>query len=277
MLTGGNDMTNLKRIWLLMVIGCLLCAVIPGNAEASGSKGKEPAAEAVESGSEAIEPNTGESSTSEEKQAEKKAAVEDIEPEPEAAKVKELKDYFEKLQNNPEYYGDPKFRKKLKRHEYMRLIEYKPNFGKKVWVKGWKLSDIKKKLKVFGKKVKSRKYLLSALEIADEVAPYVDEQLKDTDIDYEVWAERFEEFGRTYVNPSKAGKEKTRFEIVDFQNGNFIVVQAKKPFKRKMAYFIAEDYDSIIKVLLDYKEYRDAKKAEAAASKSEKSQEEEEE
>jgi hypothetical protein len=175
-------------------------------------------------------------------------------PAPDPGKVKQLMEHFDSLQDKPQYYGDPKFRKKMKRHEYTPLIKYKPNFGKKVWVKGWKLKDIEKKMELFGEKNRIREFRLSALEVAEEVAPFIKDRLKDSEIDFEYWAERFEEFGRTYVNPSKAGKKKTYFQVADYQNGNFLVVQATKPFKRKMAYFISEDHDLIIKALLDFKE-----------------------
>lgn len=173
-------------------------------------------------------------------------------PVPDPAAVEELKQYFELLQKNSEYYADPKFRKKMTRHEYIDLIAYKPNFGKKIWLKGWTVEDIEKMIGLFGLKIGSKEYQLTALELTERVAPFVKKHLANSDINYDYWAERFEEFGRTYVNPSKAGKEKNYFQVADYQNGNYVVVHATKPFKRKMAYFISEDHDLIIKVLLRY-------------------------
>lgn len=234
-----------KTIFALVLLVCVLALPMFGLAQEA-----EKSAEAfMETAKQPVLPPAEETIETE---GEAGPGVEPAVPAPDPELVKQLKDYFYPLQNDPQYYADPKFRKKLKRHQFMPLIKYKPNFGKKVWVKGWTLKNLNKKIEWFGREIRAEEYKLSALEVADEMAPFVRKSLEGSDIDYEYWAERFEEFGRTYVNPSKAGKKETYFKVVDCQNGNYIVVQATKPFKRKMAYFIAEDYDLIIKVLLDY-------------------------
>ncbi len=180
---------------------------------------------------------------------------------PDEEKAQELKEYFEPLQDNPQYYVDRKMRKKAKPQDIKKLKDYKPNFGKKIWVKSWKSTDIKKKIALFGEKIRKRKFRVTAIEVAEDVAKYLTKELQGTNVDVELWARRIEEFGRTYVNPDNAGKKKCKIVVADYQNGNYLQIEATKSFKsKKMCYFIGEEYDVIIKTLLKYKTRKQRKK-----------------
>ncbi|MCK5687012.1 hypothetical protein KAJ27_22935 [bacterium] len=177
--------------------------------------------------------------------------------EPDTEKVQELKEYFEPLQDNPQYFVDRKMRKKANFQDVKKLKSYKPNFGKKIWVKSWEYKDIKKRMKLFGEKNRKRKFRVTAIEVAEDVAKYLTRELENTNVDVELWAKRIEEFGRTYVNPDNAGKKKCRIVVADYQNGNYLQIEATKSFKnKKMCYFIGEEYDVIIKTLLKYRTRR---------------------
>lgn len=179
---------------------------------------------------------------------------------PDAAKVSQLNEYFEPLQDNPEYYGDRKFKTRLRDFEVNKIKSYKANFGKKIWVKSWTMDDVSEKLPLFGKKISVRKFYLTALEVAEDVAPYLRKELINSNVDFDAWAQKIEEFGRTYVNPEKAGKQKCHIEVADYQNGNYLMIQATKPFTKKMIYFIGENQNIIVEKLLEYKTREDRKK-----------------
>ncbi len=172
---------------------------------------------------------------------------------PDSDMVSKLKAYFEPLQENSQYYGDRRFRKKLRAFEVNKIKSYKANFGKKIWVKSWTLKELKKKMPMFGRKIIKKKFYLTAIEVAEDVAPYLKKELANTDVDFDTWSNKIEEFGRTYVNPEKAGKKKCRIEVADYQNGNYLMIQATKPFTKKMIYFIGEDNNVIVEKLLAYK------------------------
>lgn len=175
-------------------------------------------------------------------------------PPPDQEKVQELKEYFEPLQNNPQYFVDRKMRKPANPQDIKKLKDYKPNFGKKIWVKSWELDDIKQKKDLFGQLIEKKNYKISAIEVAEDVSKYLNKELANTNIDIDTWAKRIEEFGRTYVNPDNAGKKLCNIVVADFQNGNYLQIEATKSFNdSKMCYFIGEEYDVIIKSLLKYK------------------------
>ncbi len=171
---------------------------------------------------------------------------------PNKEKAESLKKYFEPIQLFPEYYSDRKLRLKIPDHKVNEYSSYKANFGKKIWIKAWEYADVLGKISDFGTEIQRKKYRLSAIEVAEDVAPFVKKTLKGSRIDIVSWAERLEEFGRTYVNPDNAGKIKCDIEIVDYQNGNWIMIKATKPFKKEMIWFVSEDNDDIIKAALKY-------------------------
>jgi hypothetical protein len=240
----------MKKILLLVVLSAFLVGnfVVYAEGKAELMKlGKNMQLQKAVSGSEAAQPPCSDTDV--------------IKADP--VKVKALNDYFLPLQKQPKYYGDRRFRRLLRPWQVEELAKYKPNFGKKIWVKAWTFKDMMKKKKLFGKLIGKKVFYITAIEVADDVAPYMKKELEKRGFkDFERWAKRFEEFGRTYVNPDKAGKMKCHIEVWDFQNGNFIIVEATKHHRKKMAYFVSEDNDVIIKAALGYKTRAERKKEE---------------
>jgi hypothetical protein len=97
-----------------------------------------------------------------------------------------------------------------------------------------------------------RDYQMSALEISDHVAPHLKSKLAGTDIDYNKWADTFEKWGRTYIDPANGGSKLSSFSLLDCQNGNFLILDPKNS-NTKVVYYIAEKYDAIVKAMLTYK------------------------
>lgn len=176
------------------------------------------------------------------------SSKENIFPEPD--NMKKVDDYYSPLQDNPEYYSDRKCKNKINMARSVDLIKYKPNFGKKVWMKSHDAESLKKMRKYLGKIISKKKFMLTALEIGEKVYPHVKEYLKDSNIDIDSWTDKFEIWGRTYVDPSRGGKKRSKFIAIDFQNGNFLIVSPRRGNKK--CYFISEKYDSIIKSILSY-------------------------
>ena len=172
---------------------------------------------------------------------------------PDQNSVSSLNKCFEPLQENPQYYGDRRFRKLLPPHKVNKLKSYNANFGKKIWVKAWTIKDFKSKKKLFGKLLSTRKLKITAVEASDELTPYMRNALKNSNIDFEKWTERIEEFARSYVNPGNAGKIPCDIKVYDYQNGNIVVIKATLLHNKKMVYFVGEGKDDVIKALLKYK------------------------
>jgi hypothetical protein len=172
-------------------------------------------------------------------------------PAPDSASVKALDSYLNPLQDNPEYYGDRKCKVPLNPAEVNKLIRYNPNFGKKIWMKSHTLNDLKKLKKYLGKLLTRKNYRMSALEISDNVAPHLKASLEGTGIDYNKWADTFEKWGRTYVDPAQGGSKLSDFSLLDCQNGNFLILTPKNS-STKVVYYIAEKYDPIVKAMLTY-------------------------
>ncbi|PKK90787.1 MAG: hypothetical protein CVV64_07875 [Candidatus Wallbacteria bacterium HGW-Wallbacteria-1] len=166
------------------------------------------------------------------------------------AMVAKVDAFFSPLQDNPEYYGDRKCRKRLNVSQVDSLIRYKPNFGKKIWIASHDVKDISSMENYLGKMAQEKIYKISALEIADHVAPHIKEKLKNTDIDYETWADTFEKWGRTYVDDSKGGKKRSTFVIQDYQNANFLIIRPRRG--KKVCYYVAEKYQPIVDAILSY-------------------------
>lgn len=161
-----------------------------------------------------------------------------------------LDSHFNPLQDNPQYFGDRKCKKPLPIDKARTLIKYKPNFGEKIWVKSHLAKDIEDKASLLGALVAERTYTMTALEIADHVAPHLQKHLEGTGINYQEWADTFEKWGRTYVDDSQGGSKPSTFIVKDFQNGNFLVLKPKSG--KSVCYYIAERYDAIIKGMLSY-------------------------
>jgi hypothetical protein len=179
---------------------------------------------------------------------EKKDAHKTIFPEPD--KVKYLDNYYLPLQENPQYYSDRKCKNLVINAYAVDLIKYKPNFGKKIWMKSHDADSLREVRKYLGQKLAQKNFQLSAIEIADHVYPHVKDYLKDTNIDIDSWSDKFEIWGRTYVDPADGGKRRSHFIALDFQNGNFLVVSPRRG--QKKCYYISEKFDSIIKAIISY-------------------------
>lgn len=171
-------------------------------------------------------------------------------PGSDTASVATLDAYFNPIQDNPEYFSDRKCKKPLPLDKARTLTKYKPNFGKKIWVKSHLADDIKAKANLLGALQAEKTYTMTALEIADHVAPHLQRQLTGTGIDYQEWADTFEKWGRTYVDPSQGGNKLSTFVVQNYQNGNFLILQPKTG--PAVCYYIAEKYDAIIKGMLSY-------------------------
>lgn len=172
-------------------------------------------------------------------------------PAPEPSSVKALDNYLNPLQDTPEYYGDRKCKNPLNPSEVNKLIRYNPNFGKKIWMKSHTLNDLKNLKKYLGTLISRKNYRMSALEISDHVAPHLKKSLEGTNIDYSSWADTFEKWGRTYVDPAQGGSKLSDFTILDCQNGNFLILNPKNS-SNKVIYYIAEKFDPIVKAMLTY-------------------------
>lgn len=164
--------------------------------------------------------------------------------------VSALDAYFNPLQDNPEYFSDRKCKRALPLDKARTLLKYKPNFGKKIWMKSHLADTVKAKADLLGPMVSEKTYTMTALEIADKVAPHLETQLKGTGIDYQEWADTFEKWGRTYVDPSQGGNKLSTFVVQDYQNGNFLILQPKTG--AAVCYYIAEKFDPIVKGMLSY-------------------------
>lgn len=176
----------------------------------------------------------------------------------EPASVARLDNFFNSIQDIPEYYSDRKCRKKTDSQTAQDLIRYKPNFGKKIWIMSHFADSIEQYAVDLGDLYASRTYKMSALEIEENVAPHLEEYLKDKDIDFQKWADTFEKWGRTYVDPSSGGKKRSTFIVKDYRNGNFLILKPRRG--KQVCYYIAEKFQEIVNGMLTYSPLAEKKK-----------------
>lgn len=173
--------------------------------------------------------------------------------------MKALDDRFLPLQKAQIFYGDWKFKNRLTFIKARDLVRFKANFGKKVWTGSHTKKDIKKASKLLGTLVDSKDYSMSAMEIGKDVGPFLEDYWHKIDFkgkakirsEKKDWADRFELWGRSFVDLNRMGNTRCSFRLEDYENGNFLMIKPKKGSKW-MAWYIPEKYDAIVKGLLAY-------------------------
>jgi hypothetical protein len=173
--------------------------------------------------------------------------------------MKSLDNRFLPLQKNQIFYSDWKFKNRLSFIEARDLVRFKANFGKKVWTGSHTMRDVKKASDLLGDLLGSKRYSMSAMEIGKEVGPFLEDYWHDVDFDgkaimkaeKEDWADRFELWGRSFVDLNRMGKQRCTFKLEDYENGNFLMIKPKKG-SQWMAWYIPEKYDALVKGLLKY-------------------------
>jgi len=163
-----------------------------------------------------------------------------------------LEKKFGKLQEKPEYYYDKWYRKRVVRYRLRELLKYKPNLGKKIFMKSYSEREFRRNIKLFGK-VKERVFIVSAIDIKDDLAPYINHEMKKlsygkvSKYEFEDFKDKFQNWGYSYFDLRHRGKIKNKLVVGDGEYGNFI-------FLNKKAFFIKERYQDIIDILMKFKE-----------------------
>jgi hypothetical protein len=176
-----------------------------------------------------------------------------------ASDSQDIDKIFLPAQENQVFYKDWKLKEKLTFIEAKDIISFKANFGKKVWVGSHSEEDIKAAEHFLGRLENKKNYSMSAVEIGKEVGPFLEDYWKKVDFqgkaqmkeEKKEWAQRFELWGRSFVNLNRMGKQRSFFTLLDYERGNFLLVKPKKG-STMMAWYFPEKYDALIKGLLKY-------------------------
>jgi len=162
-----------------------------------------------------------------------------------------LNEKFLPLQEHPKYFYDKWYRKPVEKHKFSQLMKYKPNFGKKIFMKSWSFKDIKKYKKYFGKMIKAREFKIKAIDVEKKIAPYLKKEIDKlsyknfTKFEFERWKDRFENWARSYFDTRNAGKINNKILVFDGEYGNFVKLAGK-------VFFIEEKFQEVVDVLLKY-------------------------
>jgi hypothetical protein len=165
--------------------------------------------------------------------------------------VARMDSQFLPLQDNPIYYSDEKRRFPVPRHRLSSLISYKPNFGKKIWIATHRQRDVEKASALAGDLLNRKTMRMTPIEIGKEVGPWLKPVIRQMQTGDE-WKKSFEEWGRSYADLGNAGKKLCTFVLMDYSNGNFLLMKPRRG-DEMVCFYLPEKFDPLVKRLMDYR------------------------